>query len=253
MAAEVALIALLIRVRAFASLPAFFIYICWNLLSDSTLFFARNSIPAITDFRVFEVQMVIDSAMIFAVLVELAWSVLRPVRSSLPKGSWIAIVVVVALAGLLIWPIAGFAIPDYQSALGRNFFRLQQTFAILRVIIFLAIAGFSQMLSIGWRNRELQVASGLGLYSMVSLAVTIVHTHQLVTSAPYHWLDFLSSASYVAALGYWVYSFATKEAVRQEFSPQMQQLFLAVAGAARADRVSITDSTSTRPRKRDDR
>jgi hypothetical protein len=130
-----------------------------------------------------------------------------------------------------------------------NFFRLQQTPAILRAIFFLALAGFSQVLSIGWRDRELQIATGLGFYSIVSLAVTILHTHQLTGTQPYHWLDVLAGVSYLAALGYWVYAFATQPAERREFTPQMRSMLLAVAGAARTTRVALKDSESDNTRK----
>ena len=43
--------------------------------------------------------------------------------------------------------------------------QLQHTVSILRILFFLVLAGGSQLLSIGWRDRELQVATGLGFYS----------------------------------------------------------------------------------------
>jgi hypothetical protein len=188
--------------------------------------------------------------MIFALLVEVAWSVLRPIRSSLPKYSWIWIAALIALGGLILWPIAGLAAPANLAPDWMNFFRLQQTPAILRAVFFLALAAFSQLLSIGWRDRELQIATGLGFYSIVSLAVTILHTHQQTGTPQYHWLDVLGGVSYLSALGYWVYSFATKPAERREFSPQMQSMLLAVAGAARSSRVALTESASDKTGKR---
>ncbi|HZL50935.1 MAG TPA: hypothetical protein VFC37_08310 [Terracidiphilus sp.] len=174
---------------------------------------------------------------------------LRPIRSSLPKYSWIGIAALIAIGGLILWPIAGLAAPSNLAPDGMNFFRLQQTPAILRAIFFLALAGFSQVLSIGWRDRELQIATGLGFYSIVSLAVTILHTHQLTGTQPYHWLDVLAGVSYLAALGYWVYAFATQPAERREFTPQMRSMLLAVAGAARTTRVALKDSESDNTRK----
>jgi len=244
--AEAALIVLLIRNRVFRAFPSFFVFVCWSFLSD-VIFFRPQflSIPYPTYFKFFEAQMVIDSALLFAVLVELAWSVLRPIRASLPKYSWIGIAILIAVVGLVLWPIAGLTLPASKLApAGLLFFRLDQTFAILRVVVFIAMAGLSQLLSIGWRNRELQVATGLGLYSIVSLAVTILHTHQFV-GAQYHWIDELGVASYLCALGYWVFSFATKEAERRAFTPQMQHFLLAVAGNARSARISLADSPSS--------
>ncbi len=154
---------------------------------------------------------------------------MRPIRKSLPKYSWVWIAALIALGGLILWPIAGLAAPDNLTPEWMNFFRLQQTPAILRAVFFLALAAFSQLLSIGWKDRELQIATGLGFYSIVSLAVTILHTHQPTGTPQYHWLDVLGGVSYLGALGYWVYSFATQPAERREFSPQMQSMLLAVA------------------------
>jgi hypothetical protein len=241
--AEAVLIVLLVRSRAFRTFPAFFLFICWSFLSD-VIFFRLQflSLSAVTYFKFYEVQMVIDSAMLFAVLVELAWSVLRPIRASLPKNAWIGIALFIALVGLLLWPVAGLTLPSTKLApAGLVFFRLQQTFAILRVVVFLVMAGLSQLLSIGWRNRELQVATGLGFYSIVALAVSVLHTHQFV-GAQYHWLDEMEDAGYLCALAYWVFSFATREAERRAFTPQMATFLLAVAGNARATRISLADS-----------
>jgi hypothetical protein len=246
--AEAVLILVLIRNRVFRTFPAFSLFVCWSFLSD-VLFFTLQSLPAATYLKLYEVQLVIDSAMLFAVMVELAWSVLLPIRASLPKHAWIVIGFFVALVGVLLWPIAGLTLPVNKLApSGLIFFRLQQTFAVMRVVVFLAMAGLSQMLSIGWRNRELQVATGLGFYSIVSLAVSILHTYQFAGTPQYHWLDQAITASYLVALIYWVYSFATKEAERRAFTPQMQTFLLAVAGSARSARVALADSPSSKQR-----
>jgi hypothetical protein len=128
---------------------------------------------------------------------------------------------------------------------------LQQTFAILRVVIFFAMAGFSQLIGLGWRNRELQVASGLGFYAILSLGVTVLHAHQVPNSPPFHQADQMVAAGYFCALSYWVWSFATKEAERQEFSPQMANFLLLIGGTAKASRVAIADYSVTKSRFKD--
>lgn len=251
-AAEAALLLLLLRFRVYRSLPAFFVYSCWNLISDVGLFFLRSE-PSPVYFRIYEIQLVLDSAMMFAVLVELAWSVLRPVRDSLPRRSWIIIAIIIVFCGFMLWPLAGWAVPAYLSSAGANFFRLQQTFAILRVLIFLGMAGLSQLLSIGWRNRELQIATGLGFYSIVALSVSVAHVHQAAGTKIYHLLDNLAAASYLGSLVYWVIAFTTKEAVRQDFSPQMENFLLLIGGSAKSHRVALRDFPVTKPREKDHR
>src|ERR1035441_2385323 len=162
--AEGALIVLLWRKCVPQSLPVFFAYLCWSFATDLAVYSLQAFYPSAYP-RFYWVQMVVDSIMVFVVLVELAWSVLRPIRSSLPKRSWIGIALLIALTGLLLWPLAGWTIPARLTPQGQIFFHLQQTFAILRVVVFLGMAGFSQLLSIGWRHRELQVATGFGFLS----------------------------------------------------------------------------------------
>jgi hypothetical protein len=248
---EAGLVLLLARERVFRTLPAFFIYLCWSLLSDSSFFILKIFAPAHVSLRLFEVQMTLDAVSILAVLVELAWSVLRPIRCALPRHSWIGIAVLILIAGLVLWPVAGATLPSHLTGEGEFFVRLQQVPAILRVIVFFALAGFSQLIGIGWRNRELQVATGLGFYSILSLAVTVVHTHQRVNSPQYHWLDQLSAAGYFCALAYWVVAFATKEAERQNFNPQMANFLLLIGGTAKAGRVALADCAVTKARFKD--
>jgi hypothetical protein len=249
-AAEAVLILLLLRVRLFRTFPAFLTWVCWSFVND-TYFFVLSIQKIQPPLSRYEIEIAVDSILMFAVLVELAWSILRPIRSSLPNYSWLASVGLILVAGTAVWFVAGLAVPGNLTQEGNVFFRLQQTGAILRVVVFIAMAGSSQLLSIGWRNRELQIATGFGFYSIVSLAVTVLHTHQVPGTNQYHWLDEAVAASYLMALSYWVFAFATREAERREFTPQMQNFLLAAAGSARAARIGMGNS-SMNSRKNDD-
>jgi hypothetical protein len=186
---------------------------------------------------------VLDGALQFCVLVELTWSIFRPYRKTLPPATAFLLAVLIAIAGMAIWPFAeasAFArFPHQWQLMGR----LLQTDSILRVLFFLALAGCSQLLSIGWKDRELQVATGLGFYSLASLTATMVHSHQ-AAGLQYRRVDEFVAATYLCSLVYWAFCFAQKEAQRREFSPQMQSALLAVAGAARSMRVAASDSIS---------
>src|SRR6202043_2081178 len=112
--------------------------------------------------QVFIVQLCIDSALQYGILVELTWCVLRPVRSSLPRGTVAGISLFILGLGATVWFLC-----DGQSFLSFppqwHFLAcVQQTTAILRIAFFLAIAAGSHFLALGWRDRELQVATGLG-------------------------------------------------------------------------------------------
>src|ERR1700693_3743488 len=136
MAAEIILILLMLRGRVFRTFPAFFIYLCWSLFSDALFYYVQSHYSARTFFRFSLGQLAVDSVMIFALLVELAWSVLRPIRNTLPKYSWIGIAALIAVGGLILWPVAGLTAPAGLASVGTYLFRLQQTAAILRAVFF---------------------------------------------------------------------------------------------------------------------
>jgi len=226
-----------------------------TLLSDgvASLILSRESASSTDYGRFYISQQFLDATLQFLVLVELTWSVLSPVRKSLPRGAIFVLGILIGLAGLAAWPLARMALP--QSLAGSNvlnilLFQLQETVNILRVVIFLAIASFSQLLSIGWRDRELQMATGLGFFSIVSLIVSMFHSHQGLGES-YHWVDQGLNVCYLGTLSYWAISIATKEQERKEFSPQMQQLLLLMGGGVRAGRFALSDLPSDRKRKRD--
>jgi hypothetical protein len=241
---EGAIIGLLLYTRIVRLLPVFFIFCIWNLVSDVAGMLVRTRYPAhFVPF--FTAELGLDSIVQFAVLVELAWSVLRPYRSSLPRATLPGLAVLVLILGAAVWPFTGTnglhgLTPEWTILI-----RVQQTFSSLRILFFLALAGLSQLLAIGWRNRELQVATGLGFYSLVSLAASMLHTHH-ASQTTFHMIDNLAAASYACCLVYWGISFLQQEAPRQEFSPRMQNLLFTVAAGARSSRIDLDDLRKSR-------
>jgi hypothetical protein len=246
---EIALIALFLYKRAYKTFPIFCIYIFWDLLDNLGLFTVARIYPK-DYFQAYLAALAIDAVFMFAVLVELAWSVLRPFRSSLPRGAIVGVALVVGAIGAAVWPFAHSATYALYGPESRLLLHLQQTVAIMRILFFLVLAACSQLLSINWRDREMQIATGLGFYSLISVAVSILHAGQTVGSA-YYLLDKISVASYLGCLGYLIYSFAHEVVPRREFTPQMQGILLAVAGAARSTRVAMTGPDTNRLRERD--
>ncbi len=250
-AVEAVLVGLLFYRRAWRSFPIFLSYCIWDILSNLSAYAIDLYAPS----KYFEAQFVetvIDSSLLFCVLVELAWSVLRPIRASLPRRSLLVVIALILVIGAIIWPFAALpGLVHVTSKQGLLFAQLQQTVSILRILFFLVLAAGSQLLSIGWRDRELQVATGLGFYSLVSVTVVVLEAHETTESQVYH-LNQLIVAGFLCSLLYWLVSFAQKEAERREFTPQMQNFLLAVAGAARSTRVALTDSRSGDAGKRKD-
>jgi hypothetical protein len=242
--AEATVVGLLLYRRLWRTLPVFCVYCIWLGLVDAVAFPVLRFFPA-SYFKVYLAATVVYSALEIGVLVELAWSVLRPFRASLPRGALVVVAGLVVALGAAIWPFANIPGFGHWPPQWHLLMRLEQTTSILRILFFLAIAGCSQLLSIGWRDRELQIATGLGFYSIVGMAVAMLHTH-LTVWPQYAHLNQVELAGYLCSLLYWVFSFAHKEAERREFTPQMQSLMLAVAGAARTTRIALTDSASAK-------
>jgi hypothetical protein len=248
---EVVFLGFMAKQKVWRKFPIFFIYILWAFLGDCAALYLQGRLTDREYYKFYAIQSMIDAVIQFAVLVELAWSVLRPVRASLPRKSILILALLIVLAGLAIWPLAGKTTPAGYAGIAATTFHLEQTIGVLRIVCFLIMAGFSQLLSIGWRDRELQIVTGLGFYSIASLMITLGHSQQTGDADTYHWLDQLSSACYFGTLSYWVMSFATKEQERKEFSPQMQNLLLQLGGGARAGRIALTDLPSKRSRNKD--
>ena len=244
---EAAVVGMLIYRRVWRILPIFCCYCAWDILSNVGAYISSQRYPA-SYFHVYFAETFIDSALQFCVLVELAWSVLRPVRSSLPRSSLAVLSILVLAVGAAIWPFAAINGITHVSRQSLLLAQLQHTVSILRILFFLLLAGGSQLLSIGWRDRELQVATGLGFYSLVNVAISIVQTHQS-TGPQYIRLEQFVVVSFLVSLVYWLVSFSQKEAERREFTPQMQSFLLTVAGAAHSSRVALTESRSEKARK----
>lgn len=245
--ADAAVVGLLLYRHVWKTMPIFCVYCVWSLLSTVGIYPVFHYFH-VSDLTAYVTGVLVDSSLIFAVLIEMAWSIFRPFRSSLPHGAWLVVAGLVLALGALIWPFASIPGFSYLPPEWHFLMRLEQTTSILQILFFLMMAGCSQLLSIGWRDRELQVATGFGFYAIVGLAVAMMHTHPSMGPL-YNHLNQAVVASSIITLLYWVFSFAQKEAVRQEFTPQMQDLLLAVAGAARSTRVGLADSVAARTRK----
>jgi hypothetical protein len=251
--AEAILVGLLLYKRVWRVLPFFFVYCVWDLLSNIGSFATRQFLTS--DYSnylsTYLIQTIVDSAFQFCILVELAWSVLRPIRASLPRYALFVLSALILTVGAVIWPFASAPGLSQVPAQVQLIVHLQQTVSILRILFFLGLAGCSQLLSIGWRDRELQVATGLGLYSLVGLGVTLLQTHQ-IQAMQYKTLNELVIGTFALSLLYWVFCFAQRQPERREFTPQMQNLLLAVAGAARANRAALSDRSDSDIRFRHD-
>jgi len=245
--AETAVIGLLLYRRLWRMFPVFFLYVVEALTGDVGLAIVFRSYHS--SYRTWYLAGTIaDSVLLFGVLVELAWSILRPIRASLSYRALIPVIGLILAVGAAIWPFAALPGVSDVSRETHLILHLQQTVSILQIIFFLALIGSSQILSIGWRDRELQIATGLGVYSFVSIGVAIFQLHQ-GSYVQYRHLFRIEVCGYICCLLYWIVSFVQQEAKRREFTPQMQNFLLAAAGAAHSSRVALNGPHTDRKRK----
>ena len=206
--AQIAVLVALLSRRVHRSLPIFFSYIVWGIAGDSVVLIFRT-VAHSDSLYPFEIETYVDSLFQYLVLAELTWSIIRPIKPLRSRGFIASVLIIIAAAALLAWPLSEI---KESIAYPRHLlwaFHAQRAFAVLRILFFLFLAGFSQLLRIGWRDRELQVATGLGFYSMVSLAGTLIHSHQSY-GWHYYYVDVAIACSYVLSLIYWIFSFSQK-------------------------------------------
>jgi hypothetical protein len=187
-------------------LPWFCGYIAWNLVSDVAAWLAMAYSPTLyTRFYFYEI--VVDCALQFTVLLELGWSVLRLMHAGLDKRNVWLVGSILFLAGMMLWPWAAASTWEHFTQQARALMQIQLTIGLLRIVCLVAIVAVSQFFAIGWRDRELYVAAGLGFYSLCSLVVTVIQFRM----AAHSWLlDLASSAAYVGVLLYWIVQFASE-------------------------------------------
>ncbi len=252
--AQAILIGLVLFRRTYKTLPVFSSYLVWSFLSDPVEILLIRHFQG-EGLRIYLASAIIDSVFMFCVLIEVSMSVLKPLRAWLPVWVIGAIGLLIALAGGLSWQLVSFpGFPgDYQT-IGH----LQLTVSAVRVLFFLVLAGLSQLLSISWRDRELQIATGFGFYAIASLSVALLQLHMNQAAGTpelkqqYNLLQAIVAGSYVCSLVYWSVCFAQKAPERREFTPQMQKFLLAVAGNARATRMAMDASPGSKPNQNGD-
>ena len=242
-AGQIILLVTLLYRRIYRTFPVFSAFILWNSLSDLfqlAVLMGHHDSSSVLYYRTCFAINVVQYALEIGVFVEIATNVLKPVRRSLPAG-----IVYILLICMAVIAVAGFVFAAHLNAASlthlRAFFVVDTSVAILQVLTFMLIAGFSQVLGLTWKNHVLQLASGLAFYAAITLIVSLAHSYLRAGpeyAAKYREIGHLGIAGYLCSLSYWSYSFARKEAPRKEFSPQMAQLLVSMSGSAK--RHSVT-------------
>jgi hypothetical protein len=233
--AELALLTVLIVRRQYKSFPIFTFYIAFTVLTDIGVGVlvaeASKSFALSVSIILLPPQYCLEAMVLF----EIAWHVLRPVQASLPHRTLQIFALSMAFAllcgTLLAWHVnrnAGLVYSEIKRP-------LDLTVSLLRMLIFVVTAGFAQLLGIGWKSKVLQLATALSLYSAVDLIVSVVQSHV----GPSGTLDRIRAANFLFEMCFLVWAFTTKDVRRREFSPQMEQFLVTLAGRAKLARTAL--------------
>ncbi len=238
---NVLLLILLLYKRLYRSFPIFTASFLYSCLSNLCFFVFFRHLSRSAYFVAYFVARVPDLMLQLGILLEIARNVLVPVKRSLPKRAVLVLVGMLVSGTILALVLSIHSNPEVLAQRSQYFVQLTFTFAILRLVLFLAIASFSQMLGIGWKNHVLQVATGFAGYSIVVLLVELLHHFVGVTdSYRYHQYEQFRIVAWCATLGYWSFFLAKNEAPRKEFSPKMSNFLLSIAGVAKENRATVS-------------
>lgn len=233
--------------RLYRSFPVFLAYISWDLFSDLviSLILTGNHGYLLQHYaQIYYSANIILYLLEFGVLLEIAANVLHPAKRAFPRGILYSFLGTILAVGIASFFLAAWvnAAPFFSL---RLFLVMNTTAAILCLITFLLVAGFSQVLGLSWKNHVLQLATGLAFFSLVALIMQLMQS-QLRAGPSYgsqyqFWSQF-EVIGYLCTLSFWCYAFVKKEAPRQEFSPQMQKILVLLSGSAKRQRAVLARS-----------
>jgi hypothetical protein len=250
LAAEAVLTVVILKKKMGGTYPVLLTYLIVNLIEDPLAWVLYKGSGDFY-FRFYFTVTVLDYLLQFLLVVEIGRNVFARSRRSLPFPLW-----PVVTAGVVTCTLAAaFFSPKFHSD-GLNastewFATVTLGLAILKLLLFAALAGFAQFIGIGWKNRVLQLASGLALYGAASLLVQLAIHHIGQGGQKSYETDFIrltqiQSGAYICTLMYWTWAFSQNEAPRKDFTPQMQEVLVTIAQSAKRTRLSVTRSDDRR-------
>jgi hypothetical protein len=246
-AAEILLLGVLVRRRLYQTFPVFSIFILWQVISDPLLYLVLSvnhgnlGYPYLQTYYSFAV---FSDLLELCVLLEIASNVLRPAKRSLSGAILYSLLGAMVLIGIGAFFIATYANTSTLQH-PRTIFVMDMSSAILRLITFLLLAGFSQLLGLNWKSHVLQLATGLAFFSIVRLTAELarsrLHAGPSFYASYRAWGQF-EVAGYFCTLYFWCYAFVKKEAPRKEFSPQMEKILVSISGSTKRQHAVLARS-----------
>ena len=211
---EAILAGILWRRKYVRRMPFFSGYMVSAVVIDlSAAFFIHES--STMYFEYFRIEYVTDAVIQFLVLLELARGVLRPLPNLVGRGAVLLMVAITAAEGALLWHFSVQWVHRPWPADWLFLVRVQLVASLLRILFLLLLGWLIQLLNrhlipIGWGERELQVATGVGFWALVSLGVALALRYP-VSVPVYRAIDCMSGVSFFAVVVYWIFSFLRPE------------------------------------------
>jgi hypothetical protein len=246
---QAALAFVLIRRSLARFYPVFLLYLILNLIEDPLAGALQGSSQLYL--RYYFVVTILDYVLQLLILLEIAGNVIRPSKRSIPFP-----VAPVAIVGILLCALiaASFSPQVQLIGLGHTreiLIRISLLLAILKILLFVTLAVFAQVLGIGWKSHVLQLASGFAFYGAVSLMVQLSSTRVAGSDNKSYVIHLtrlaqIQGAAYNFTLAFWIWAFSRNEAQRKDFTPQMQEVLVTIAESAKRTRLAVTRSGGRR-------
>jgi hypothetical protein len=234
---QLLLLVVAMRSRLYRPFPIFCLYILYASVSDIAFLTLFRHVSGRTYALAYFADNVAEFLLQIGILLEVGRNVLQPVKRSLPRTAMLLLAGVLPIAMMLALLLSRNSQPSELDRWSHYFIHLSFAVAILRLAIFAGIAGFAQVLGIGWKNHVLQIATGYLAYSIAVLLVELLHRFSDFANPPlFHLHEQFRIIAWCMVLGYWSYALSRAEAARQEFSPKMAQFLISMSKGVQSNR-----------------
>lgn len=228
-----ALLAVLIYRRRWKSFPTFTTWICYEILLTISLFAIYRLANSHTYAIAYWLGDACDFLLQFAVVLEIARSVLRP------TGTWlrdarsqflIGIAVGLALAAIVVFLVH----PSAPNSVRVWAIRGDLFTSLVICEIYLAMMISSNRLGLQWRNHVMGLGQALSFWAVVGFLVDALHS-LLGWGFHYGVLENVRSSAWIFATIVWIFVFWRPEPERLPLSPEMQKYLVALHERVRYD------------------
>lgn len=205
-AAEIAIVVLFSLRGMWRVVPMFCIYMSWTLLSDISAKLFQSYGISQNYFRFWLIGSEVNNIASVLVLLEIILAVWRRHNSARNLRDEVLLAVLLAAAGLTLWPIAERLTPRSFSHDTAFIFGFQQVLSLMFIACGAVLVIFRPRLSLNWVDPELQVAVGIGFLSGFSLVMTMLRLASDGHVFP-RLIDQISGVSYLVTLIFWICCF----------------------------------------------